>query len=63
VNTVQERGLSGESSQKGTEKTLITFHFNNGTYKVPCSRLEFQGFDKDLEADIRKAPFRRSTKS
>ena len=37
------------------EKRDIERQFQNDTFKVPCSRLEFQDFDEKLDADIQNS--------
>ena len=56
VETVQSKGLSAGEDNRNTEKRMdpgsIRQKFRHGIFKVPCCRLEFQDFNKHLDAKI-----------
>jgi len=60
IGFVQSKGLSaGEDdwkNEKGMDPRSIRRRFLQDIFKVPCSRLEFQEFDKHLNAEIQNAP-------
>lgn len=62
VQIVRSRGLSAECEprrvQKGAGFAAIRRQFELGTFEVPRSALEFQGFDEELNAAIQRAPGR-----
>jgi hypothetical protein len=63
VQIVKFRGLSAECElrkiQKGAGSAAIRRQFEFGTFKVPCSKLEFRDFDESLDAAIRRSHGRR----
>jgi len=62
VQTVQSKGLSADPCAHRMEKTMehgaIYDKFRRGIFKVPCSRLEFRGFDQELNTEVQDSPGR-----
>jgi len=63
IEVVQSKGLSADGNVCKAEMEMdprsIYQQFLHGTFKVPCSRLEFQDFDDHLNVSVQNSPIKR----